>query len=969
MNNSWIKIYGIIAEQVYQFFEKYKNESGRELYKRCMSLDYREDFIKLNPWIKKFEKFEVISLDPLHIFASFNSWKISQETKKEKIRLYYKILTNENFAELDKIDLDVFKYFPHIQITRVVGARGELEQQLLWNFFYLIVKKDINIDKIEELFDNILGFNSQHQNVYGVRLPILTIFMFWVNSDKFLPLDKNTYGILKNLNKNFLANQRWQEYVRLIDLNNEINISKSLYRNLTFLAIDFKSKYSKITKIFTNNEINEIENYFYFMRTGNYNSKQDEVGIKKNIFNEIAQVEQTELMKQFTILAIKPLKECGRQYHKKLERDKMYCLNNDYLINDDGAITYQKDKDLDLYSEKQGLKMNFQAIVGKNGEGKSTIIELLSMIIANIAFKSGVIYVDDDIQQEFNNLAVELYFVMEGIYKVECKNGEVNFYQYFSSETENTFRIQYNAISNNEYLNNFFYTIHTNYSLYSLNESDDGFKWLNPLFHKNDAYQTPIVIEPFRINGSVDVNRLTSLTKQRLISRILQPFDIANNEDVNTFTRLIEDSLEYKDATHIDISLDIKNLKSMIRNKRESIHRTKKFFDPDFEDALNEVLSSKYNYDIVENISKLCNINISEVYQDVNSSKWTNQGDGQMPIFSNNIVDTETQYTKITLLYICNKVEKIANTYTEFKEYKDDFANREFLQQLLNDQTHITHKLHQAINFLKYGTVVSLGKVDVKELSNRIEMIQEKNPEIPTIRLIPPSFFNIDIILNNEIPFNTLSSGEKQLIYTITSIVYHLQNLSSVHKTNNNKMAYKYINIVLDEIELYFHPEFQRKFIFNLCKALENFSGLEESDILGLNFLLITHSPFILSDVLDDKILFLKNNKNGLENIKTFGANIHELLSDGFFMEDGLIGEYAKTILKEIVDFLNHKNKLYDEKKDYLYQLINYIGEDFLREKLMQMYDVFYNTQKDLILARLKEKEAEIQKQIKELEE
>ena len=54
----------------------------------------------------------------------------------------------------------------------------------------------------------------------------------------------------------------------------------------------------------------------------------------------------------------------------------------------------------------------------------------------------------------------------------------------------------------------------------------------------------------------------------------------------------------------------------------------------------------------------------------------------------------------------------------------------------------------------------------------------------------------------------------------ISSIVYHLKNIDSVEEAKYNgpthieyMFQYKNVSIVLDEIELYFHPEFQRKFI------------------------------------------------------------------------------------------------------------------------------------------------------------
>lgn len=963
MNHEWVKIYKILAEELVAFYKKYKDDAGKKLYERCMNDKYKQDFVQWNPWIEKFEDWKVFSLDPLHLFVSFNNWKITNEVRKKKLHLYYKILTEKEFFELNNVDLDVFKYFPHIQITKVVGARDYDDQNKLWKFFVQVMENDID----GVLFDSILGYNNQ-KNVYGVGFPVLTIFMFWVNSAKFIPLDKNTSKVVKNLNNGLIHNKNWAEYSILINVDQNINFNENLFRNLTYLAIDFDAKYSKINEILSLEELKVLEGYFYYLRTGSFKQTLKDEIFESATIDEMSKI--ARLTNNFMLLGIKPLSECASKYVKRLEKEKTYHFSSVYTINDDSSITYKSDKDFDLYSEEQGIKINFQAIVGKNGLGKSTIIELVSMAIGNIALACDILEIDEklenEIPNEFHNLAVELYFAMEGIYKVKCEKGDVHFYHYIEGEKENIYYPQTTPIGKNHYLKNIFYTIYSNYSLYALNSLDDGFKWLHPLFHKNDAYQTPIVIEPFRKDGSIDINKLNSLTKQRLISRILQPFVAADNQS-NAFTRLIDDLTGHKDTTHLKIKVNLEKLEAIIRSKRD---RADKFLNLAFEEALDSVLHSKDYSQIIATISDMCDIDISQIYAKRNSLETDISSDLKNPFFAENMVDTEWLYMKVALLYICNKIEKIAATYKEYSTYKNDFPHQEFIEKLLDDKTHITHKLHQAINFLKFKTVPGLGKIPVKVFSDIIERTQQNNPNIPTVRLIPPSFFTTDILLNNYISFNTLSSGEKQLIYTITSVIYHLQNLSSVHQSDNiEKVAYRYVNVILDEIELYFHPDYQRKFIYNLLRALENFSGLEDSEIEGLNFLLITHSPFILSDIVNDKILFLNDNTKDYSEIKTFGANIHELLATSFFMEDGLMGENAKKIIKDIIDFLNDKNTLFDGKKDYLYKLINYIGEDFLRAKLMDMYDAYYETEKDLVLKRLKQQQSKIQEQIAKLEQ
>ena len=42
--------------------------------------------------------------------------------------------------------------------------------------------------------------------------------------------------------------------------------------------------------------------------------------------------------------------------------------------------------------------------------------------------------------------------------------------------------------------------------------------WIEALFHKNDGYRTPIVLNPFRERGNIDINVETELAEQRSIA-------------------------------------------------------------------------------------------------------------------------------------------------------------------------------------------------------------------------------------------------------------------------------------------------------------------------------------------------------------------------------------------------------------------------------------------------------------------
>ncbi len=152
----------------------------------------------------------------------------------------------------------------------------------------------------------------------------------------------------------------------------------------------------------------------------------------------------------------------------------------------------------------------------------------------------------------------------------------------------------------------------------------------------------------------------------------------------------------------------------------------------------------------------------------------------------------------------------------------------------------------------------------------------------------------------------------------------------------------KDILIVLDEPDLTLHPDWQKKYINEMVKLLSNFPEKK------FHLIITSHSPFLLSDIPKANVIFLeKDEKTGkcvnatekMKDFNTFGANIHTLLSHGFFMKDGLMGEFAKNKISKILNFLNGKNKFIDTPINQIKSIIELIGEDFLREKLLKMYD------------------------------
>ena len=94
--------------------------------------------------------------------------------------------------------------------------------------------------------------------------------------------------------------------------------------------------------------------------------------------------------------------------------------------------------------------------------------------------------------------------------------------------------------------------------------------------------------------------------------------------------------------------------------------------------------------------------------------------------------------------------------------------------------------------------------------------------------------------------------------------------------------------MVLEEIELYYHPQLQQQFVYYILNSLKQ---ITLKNINSLHLIIVTHSPYVLSDIPHTNVLALKKDeKEPIFNLRSFGANVHDILKDSFFLEGGAIG-------------------------------------------------------------------------------
>lgn len=163
--------------------------------------------------------------------------------------------------------------------------------------------------------------------------------------------------------------------------------------------------------------------------------------------------------------------------------------------------------------------------------------------------------------------------------------------------------------------------------------------------------------------------------------------------------------------------------------------------------------------------------------------------------------------------------------------------------------------------------------------------------------------FQFSIIQQNREPFdfNTLSSGYAAVFDIINDLIMR------VEKKGDNTEGI----VLIDEIETHLHLELQKEILPFLTKLYPN-----------IQFIVSTHSPFILSSV-DNAVVFDLENKtlvpNGLANLP------YEGIVEGYFETDRLSDELRKKF--ERYKLLVEKRQLSDEEYAEIMELESALEE------------------------------------------
>lgn len=637
---------------------------------------------------------------------------------------------------------------------------------------------------------------------------------------------------------------------------------------------------------------------------------------------------------------------------------------------------------------KEKLDITVNCIVGKNGSGKSSLLDIYYRIINNFAWKLiDQLWFDntpDKNPQRGHHLTeacgfdATLYYETDGcVGSLRYNYGSLEMSYHSDVDDATVIREPFHKYVSKTKLErltrHFFYTVCTNYSIHSLNQKDytpnrlwieydekiNG-KWIQGLFHKNDGYVTPIVMVPYRTEDDyIDIDNESDLAKQRLATLAIL-FGSQNKKFMNVYYPF------------------------------ELVYR----FDHDAEDRYNKKFNELFKKRLP--LNKNCSKVKREIKKQWNRTLRDHYKDnyGKLPKVVRDAVQSYLVYKtlKTCLLYRSYGIKLGIRTVTEeeqdrlkagkneiYLDYSHEKVTEVIKEILIQEkEIHTNLKIQQLLTYVEKNHYVTSNLVVPEEYDGDptkmveygwskkpvsmlydLKMSEDGKKRVPfrtydeVSKLMPPAIFEWDInftkagsIDDEKETLTQLSSGERQFMHSISYIIYHLKNLQSV-TDGDYRIRYHNVCLVFDEAELYYHPEFQRTFITRLVEML-SWCHINPQIIRGVNILIATHSPFVLSDVPLSNTLYLKDGRPEKKEKETFCGNVHEMLGENFFI-DYSIGDIARKNVEDIIRLYNQRNDVelaeenrreFIQEKERLEYVASHVADEYLKRTVNEMMNL-----------------------------
>lgn len=550
---------------------------------------------------------------------------------------------------------------------------------------------------------------------------------------------------------------------------------------------------------------------------------------------------------------------------------------------------------------------NFSCIVGKNGSGKTTFMELL---ISNIAWgitekqptlmKS--IYYNINTDGTYN-FFLQQYIHWNDNYKINFNGSEVNIHKHGYNTSHPIYGSSFSSQIPSE----------TKFIFHSLSPFDKIFYSISIPLKKHEKRIIPF-IEQMRYVGNQnifkgdpkhEIQTLTNLITLFSNKYFSEPF---NSSLKYTFSRLNIDFNHQKRVIDVNTKIYIEEIINKVSTfsnieKYPELKAFKRINEKNQEEFLLTFFGKDLSKSTVEEFLIFIIINSFSLIQLTSNITYFNNF---LKLISfSTVIDSNDNINGL-------KVRENLLSIQKFPEYI--FINdSNFLNELIN-------KKNELESILKLSNLSIEEISEIKNLASIIQLIRKlKNKD----------YLEFEIYLlkeNEEINYFYLSSGEK------TMISYFANLMASILDFPNH--SDKTFIILIDEVELHLHPEWQRKFIYYMNDFFR-----ENNLNIKYQFIIATHSPFVLSDIVEDQIVFISQDEKKSNEHNTFGANIYDIFEKGFFLENS-IGKCSENYIHELSNTL------------YLFKTLENIvkHEDYflIRNYLKKYYEIDSNSSKSV---------------------
>jgi len=586
------------------------------------------------------------------------------------------------------------------------------------------------------------------------------------------------------------------------------------------------------------------------------------------------------------------------------------------LLEDSCKLEINQTKNVDIFPKK----INLTAIVGKNGSGKSSLLEILSNKYSPVEHQNlFFVFFDSD-----NNL----------LQLCGAKQDHRGYIKLFELDKKNEFDIS--VIDDISIIDN----TKTIYFSNLLNENDLEL----PLFFVDRSY-----------SNMVNLSTSHLLNQRKLIETKIQAI---NSESMTGFDKVYR---SYRIQQIQSAIIAIQNGLKLPFGIPEKLVIKNINFEGLFERLINDSDNKSFRkiLKVIKNNNNKKTIfkNYLKMNLVVNLLLENRKSNNPMASILSEIILNQKMGSSLEQFY--ENVELSLEMYFKPHFYIKNFFDN--ANNLISQIDELTKNISNSSNI--YEIVLDIKSTDFSFLETYEKIIQQSE-----------YFWDIS--------WRGLSSGEETFLYQFSRFYFLKQSYKESPFMNlkvDNKLV-KNIILLIDEGEVTLHPEWQKNYISYLVDFLKkNFTQ-------NIHLILTTHSPFILSDIPNENLIFLdkvdNNTKDKYPNlaidnlesgmcvnvskeieIKTFGANIHTLLTHGFFMEDGLMGNFAKERLGKILKYLTKEKDFIDLTREEIKYIIDSVGEELLQKKLQSLYNDFYQiekTKEEIYLERIAELESKL---------